>query len=106
MVSYSVFLRMLESQLKLQIHRLSCTQPPFEGQWLFEEIKSKQQHADESLTFYETLSVRDLLDEPEETLLLRLKLYRRAFSALTLHFEALRPVLRQIKKCYDHVLSV
>ena len=54
----------------------------------------------------EYISVQDSLEEPEERLVARLKIYRRALSAIIHHFKNLRPILRAIKINYDGILGL
>ena len=111
MVTQSAFVHRLEEQVKHEIVRTACPSPAYEMSWLYEEIRRESLKlgggpgkVDDAV--YETFSVRDSLEEPEEKMLARLKIYKRAFSALILHFEALRPILREIKRNYDAMLSL
>jgi hypothetical protein len=109
MVTQSAFIHRLEDQVKSEINRTGCGSPVYEMSWLYEEIRReslKTGGGGYAESVYETFSVRDSLEEPEEKMVARLKIYKRAFSALILHFEALRPVLRDIKRNYDAMLSL
>ena len=70
--------------------------------WIFDEVEAGR----DSVPDFDRMAVNEGAQESEAALLRRLKLVKRAFNALILHFEPLRPVLRDIKKCYDHALGV
>jgi len=104
MVSQSAFVKRLEEQVKLEVIRAGCPAPHFEMEWISDEIHGRP-HGGTGGGFETTYSIPDLADEGEEKMVARLKIYRRAFSALILHFEALRPILKDIKRNYDNMLT-
>lgn len=99
MVAQSHFVKRLIEQVKLEIVRAGCSPPTYEMSCLNEQMRNGMKFGAE-LTYDSNL----VQDEPEEKMVARLKIYKRAFSALILHFEALRPILKDIKRNYDTML--
>ncbi|CAG7837386.1 unnamed protein product [Allacma fusca] len=109
-VAQSAFITVLENQVQTEIKRCGCAAPNYEITRLYEDLVKGHVSMDSlnnsDLNLDDYVSVRDSMEEPEEMLIARLKIYKRALSEITLHFKSLRPILIPIKRNYDALLGL